>query len=90
MSGGEPEQNVSREVSGSRKTSGALSGRSWSGKRRSQKWAFTLSAKQPAPFRCNALHRSNRVSAEKITTGVLYIFVYSHKVQPDSTTTKQS
>jgi len=33
-------------------------------------------------------HRSNRVIAEKITTGVLYICL-PHKVQSDSTTIKQ-
>jgi len=44
--------------------------------------------RQNNPIRSNALHRSNRVSAEKVTTGVL--FVCSHKVQSDSTAIKQS
>jgi len=43
-----------------------------SGERRSQKWEREA-AKKPAPLRSNALHRSNRVSADKITTGILHI-----------------
>ena len=43
------------------------------GEQRSQKWALTRSGKTAAPLRSNALHRSNRVSTEKITTDVLYI-----------------
>ena len=39
------------------------------------------SAKQPAPLRSNALHRSNRVSAEKIVSYIFVLIVYSHKVQ---------
>jgi len=35
-------------------------------------------------------HSSNRVGAEEITTGILYIRLFSHKVQSDSTTIKQS
>jgi len=46
----------------------------WSGERRPQKWALTRSGKTTlsVPLRSNALHRSNRVNADKITTGVLY------------------
>ena len=65
--------------------SGALSGRSRSGERRSQKWERGA-AKQPASLRSNALHRSNRVSAEKIASYIFVLIVYSHKVQLDSTT----
>jgi len=98
VSGGEPERSgqkiyVSRAVSGSRKNraqqSGALSGRSRSGERRSQKWERGA-AKQPASLRSNALHRSNRVSAKKIASYIFVLIVYSHKVQLDSTTIKQS
>ena len=62
-----------------------------SGKRRSQKWERGA-AKQPAPLSSNALHRSNRVSAEKIASYIFVLIVYSHKVQsdPDSATIKQS
>jgi len=100
VSRGEPERNgqkiyVSRVVSGSRKNraqqSRALSGRSRSGdrERRSQKWERGA-AKQPASLRSNALHRSNRVNAEKIASYIFVLIVYSHKVQLDSTTIKQS
>jgi len=32
---------------------------------------------QPTPLHSNALHRSNRASAEKITTGILYIRLFA-------------
>jgi len=56
-----------------------------SGERRSQKWERGT-AKQPASLRSNALHRSNRVSAEKIASYIFVLIVYSLKVQLDSTT----
>ena len=63
--------------------------RARSGERISQKWERGA-AKQPAPLRSNALHMSNRVSAEKIASYIFVLIVYSHKVQSDSTTVKQS
>jgi len=63
--------------------------RAWNGERRSQKWDRGA-AKQPAPLRSNALHRRNRVSAETIASYIFVLIVYSHKVQSDSTTIKQS
>jgi len=74
VSGGEPERSgpkiyVSRAVSGSPKNEriGAWSGRSWSGERRSQKWALMRRAKEPAPLCSDApiIHAS-------------YIFICSH------------
>jgi len=85
VSGAEPERSgpkIHLELSGL-----------WSGERRSQKWALTRSGKTTlfAPLRSNALHRSNRVNAEKITTGsYIPVIVYSDKVQSDSTTINQS
>jgi len=63
--------------------------RARSGERRSQKWERGA-AKQPASLCSNALHRSNRVSAEKIASCIFVLIAYSHKVQLDSTTIKQS
>ena len=45
-------------------------------------------AKQPAPLPSNALHRSNRVSAEKITTGVLYIPLFAQSAVRQYTSQK--
>jgi len=42
--------------------------RARSGERRSQKWALTWSS--------NALHKSNRVSAEKIASYIFVLIVY--------------
>ena len=39
---------------------------------------------QNSPLRSTALHRSNRVSAEKIASYIFVLIVYSHKVQLDS------
>ena len=79
-----------REQSGEResKKSSAVE-RSAERERRSQKWERGA-AKHPAPLRSNALPRSNRVTAEKIASYIFVLIVYSHKVQLDSTTIKQS
>jgi len=100
VSGGEPERSgpkiyVSRAVSWSRKNraqhSGALSGRSRSGRGAvSEDHRNGNAEQQNSPLRSNALHRSNRVSAEKIASCIFVLIVYSHKVQLDSTTIKQS
>jgi len=52
--------------------------RARSGERRSRKWALTRSGKTArcAPLCSSALHRSNRVNAEKIATGDLYIRLF--------------
>ena len=83
-----------REQSGERKSKKSsaaerVAERARSGERRSQKWE-SGAAKQPAPLRSNALYRSNRVSGEKIASYIVVLIVYSHKVQSDSTTIKQS
>ena len=71
------EQSCKREL---KKTSAAersaeleVAERARSGEQRSQKWALMRSGKTAAPLRSNAWHRSNRVSAEKIRTDVLYV-----------------
>ena len=87
MSGGEPEGSgpktyVSRAVSWSRKkTSGARSGRPRSGERRSQKWALTRSGMLCAGVIEESMLRKSQPAS--------YIFVYSHKVQSDSTAIRQ-
>jgi len=76
------EQSGERESKNRAQQSRAWSGKSRSGERRSQKWALTRSGKtaRSAPLRSNALHRSNRVSAEKIVSYIFVLIVYWHKV----------
>ena len=93
-----PKIYVSRAVRGSRKNraqqSGARSGRSRSGRgtvsedHRNGNAERQNSSLRSAP--CNARHRSNPVSAEKMASYIFLLIVYSHKVQLDSTTIKQS
>jgi len=80
----ESKKSSTAERSGERE----VAERARSSERRSQKWECGA-AKQPALLRSNALHRSNRVSAEKIASYIFVLIVYSHKVQSDSTTIKQ-
>ena len=90
-----PKIYVSRAVSGSRKENEwsaerEVAERMRSGERRSQKWALTCNGKTAHSAPLHALHRSNRVSAEKIASCIFVLIIYSHKVQTDSTTSKQS
>ena len=76
-----------------RQQSGEQESKKWSAAEWSAEWEVTERAPVSEDHRNGNVERqtrSNRVSAEKIASCVFVLIVYSHKVQLDSTTNKQS